>query len=150
MQLFHASPFKFEHFTLDHIGKGEGGIALGYGLYLSEDLKVARRFEDYFLSRYGQAHLYTVTLQAKRHEILDLDSDCKEPPPSETIDYQSLRDKKGDIEAFKKLLGMGIKGVRDYIQDDRGYVFLCVQPKFLRIDHCETRTLQPKQMGETQ
>ncbi|BDT74009.1 hypothetical protein os4_35620 (plasmid) [Comamonadaceae bacterium OS-4] len=150
MQLFHASPFKFEHFTLDHIGKGEGGIALGYGLYLSEDLKVARRFEDYFLSRCGQAHLYTVTLQAKRHEILDLDSDCKAQPPSERIDYQSIRTAKGDTKAFEKLLSMGFKGVRDFVQDDRGYVFLCVQPTFLRIDRCETRNLQPKRVGETQ
>lgn len=38
---FHGSPHKFDKFTLNHIGKGEGAQAYGWGLYFAENKKVA-------------------------------------------------------------------------------------------------------------
>lgn len=140
MQLFHASPFKFEHFTLDHLGQGEGGTALGLGLYLSEEFKVAERVARYLRSRTGTAYLYTVTLHASQDEILDLAKHWNKTVDHARwgrIDYPKMLNELGYAGAFEKLIEMGIKAVRDYEEDDRGHILLCVQPQHLRIDGCE-------------
>lgn len=41
MTVFHGSPFRFSKFTLDHIGKGEGAQAYGWGLYFASKKEVA-------------------------------------------------------------------------------------------------------------
>jgi hypothetical protein len=38
---YHGSPHTFQHFSLDHIGSGEGAQAYGWGLYFAEDRGVA-------------------------------------------------------------------------------------------------------------
>ncbi len=38
---YHGSPHKFDKFTLDHIGKGEGNQAYGWGLYFAGNKRVA-------------------------------------------------------------------------------------------------------------
>jgi hypothetical protein len=38
---YHGSPHKFDKFTLDHIGKGEGAQAYGWGLYFAGSKEVA-------------------------------------------------------------------------------------------------------------
>ncbi len=38
---YHGSPHHFEQFSLDHIGKGEGAQAYGYGLYFTDSQEVA-------------------------------------------------------------------------------------------------------------
>lgn len=49
---FHGSPFNFDQFTLDHIGKGEGAQAYGWGLY--------------FAGKRGVADFYRLTLSAQK------------------------------------------------------------------------------------
>lgn len=43
---FHGSPYRFSKFQLQHIGKGEGAQAYGYGLYFAENPKVAESYRD--------------------------------------------------------------------------------------------------------
>lgn len=143
MKLFHASPFKFEHFTLDHYGEGEGHCnkSLGYGLYLSEDYKVAKRAANYFKRKPVDAYIYTTKLQADPDEILDLTTHWRrtvDHPRWGHIDYPTMLCELGEQGAFKGLLKMGIKAVRDYEADDRGLILLCVQPQYLHIESCET------------
>jgi hypothetical protein len=38
---YHGSPYRFDKFTLDHIGKGEGAQAYGWGLYFAGSKEVA-------------------------------------------------------------------------------------------------------------
>jgi hypothetical protein len=38
---FHGTPFKFDKFSLEHLGKGEGAQAFGWGLYFAEKKDVA-------------------------------------------------------------------------------------------------------------
>lgn len=38
---FHGSPYKFDKFSLDHLGKGEGAQAYGWGLYFAGNREVA-------------------------------------------------------------------------------------------------------------
>ena len=43
---FHGTPHKFDKFTLDHIGKGEGAQAFGWGLYFAENKDVAQFYKE--------------------------------------------------------------------------------------------------------
>lgn len=43
---YHGSPFKFDRFTLDHIGAGAGTRQHGYGLYFAMNRKTAERYRD--------------------------------------------------------------------------------------------------------
>ena len=43
---YHGSPFKFDQFTLDHIGEGEGSQAYGWGLYFAGDKNVAEWYRE--------------------------------------------------------------------------------------------------------
>lgn len=43
---YHGTPHKFDKFTLDHIGKGEGAQAYGWGLYFAENKDVAEWYKD--------------------------------------------------------------------------------------------------------
>lgn len=44
--VFHGSPHNFKKFTLDHIGKGEGAQAFGWGLYFSSKKAVAEYYQN--------------------------------------------------------------------------------------------------------
>lgn len=41
---FHGSPYDFDQFSLDHLGKGEGGQAYGWGLYFAGEKSVAEHY----------------------------------------------------------------------------------------------------------
>lgn len=43
---YHGSPFKFDRFTLDHIGAGAGTRQHGYGLYFAINRKTAESYRD--------------------------------------------------------------------------------------------------------
>lgn len=43
---YHGSPYKFDKFTLDHIGKGEGAQAYGWGLYFAGDKNVSEWYRQ--------------------------------------------------------------------------------------------------------
>lgn len=43
---YHGSPHIFDKFTLDHIGKGEGAQAYGWGLYFAGDKAVAKFYRE--------------------------------------------------------------------------------------------------------
>jgi hypothetical protein len=42
---YHGSPHKFDKFSLDKIGTGEGAQAYGHGLYLAESPEVAQTYK---------------------------------------------------------------------------------------------------------
>lgn len=43
---WHGSPFHFDKFTLDHIGRGEGAQAYGWGLYFAGNKEVAEYYRE--------------------------------------------------------------------------------------------------------
>lgn len=43
---YHGSPYKFDKFTLEHIGKGEGAQSYGWGLYFAGKREVAEFYRD--------------------------------------------------------------------------------------------------------
>ena len=46
MTAWHGSPHKFDKFSLDKIGTGEGAQAYGHGLYLAESPDVAKGYQE--------------------------------------------------------------------------------------------------------
>tara|TARA_R110000822_G_scaffold31017_6_gene89937 strand:+ start:1422 stop:2498 length:1077 start_codon:yes stop_codon:yes gene_type:complete len=46
VKAFHGSPYKFDKFSLDYIGTGEGEQAYGHGLYFAENPDVARQYRE--------------------------------------------------------------------------------------------------------
>lgn len=44
--VYHGSPYKFDKFTLDHIGSGEGAQAYGWGLYFAGDKQIAEFYRN--------------------------------------------------------------------------------------------------------
>lgn len=53
---FHGSPFKFDKFTLDHIGEGEGQQAFGWGLYFSGSKEIADWYHKKLSAGYLSAY----------------------------------------------------------------------------------------------
>jgi hypothetical protein len=45
MTVFHGSPHRFDRFSLDKIGTGEGAQAYGHGLYFAEDPAIAGHYQ---------------------------------------------------------------------------------------------------------
>jgi hypothetical protein len=46
IRAFHGSPHKFDKFSMDRIGTGEGAQAYGHGLYFAENEATARSYRD--------------------------------------------------------------------------------------------------------
>jgi len=46
VRAYHASPYKFDEFSTDKIGTGEGAQMYGHGLYFAEEPDVARAYRD--------------------------------------------------------------------------------------------------------
>ena len=46
LEAFHGSPHKFDKFSMDQIGTGEGAQAYGHGLYFADSEQVARQYRD--------------------------------------------------------------------------------------------------------
>jgi hypothetical protein len=44
--VYHGSPHTFEAFSLEHIGKGEGAQAYGWGLYFAENRQIAKGYYE--------------------------------------------------------------------------------------------------------
>lgn len=62
---YHGTPHKFDKFTLDHIGKGEGAQAYGWGLYFAENKDVANWYKEK-LSEYE-----IITVRDKNGKIIE-------------------------------------------------------------------------------
>jgi hypothetical protein len=46
LEAFHGSPHKFDNFSMDQIGTGEGAQAYGHGLYFADSEDVAKQYRD--------------------------------------------------------------------------------------------------------
>ena len=42
--LYHGSVRDFEHFSPEFVGTGDGALTFGWGIYLTDNIKVARMF----------------------------------------------------------------------------------------------------------
>jgi hypothetical protein len=56
IEAYHGSPHKFEKFSMENIGTGEGAQAYGHGLYFADSEDVARGYRDDLNSLYSKPH----------------------------------------------------------------------------------------------
>jgi hypothetical protein len=55
--LYHGGPFKFDTFSIEHIGNGEGFHQFGWGIYFSDDIKLAKNYRN---KAYNKYELYSI------------------------------------------------------------------------------------------
>ena len=68
---YHGSPFDFDKFDLDFLGKGEGDQKYGRGSYLSEAKQIAERYKKKFPNDKQEGFLYKVNVDKPVDEFLD-------------------------------------------------------------------------------
>lgn len=73
---FHGTPHKFDKFSMDKIGTGEGAQAFGHGLYFAENPNVAKTYQK----KLGGARLLYKTEIPDPPEVLDWDRPLIENP----------------------------------------------------------------------
>lgn len=54
LEAFHGSPYKFDSFSMDQVGTGEGAQAYGHGLYFADSEDVAKQYRDQLRHRGGE------------------------------------------------------------------------------------------------
>lgn len=59
---YHGTPYKFDKFTLDNIGAGEGAQAHGWGLYFAEDKKVSEDYRERLRKGRSRGQLFKVDI----------------------------------------------------------------------------------------
>ncbi len=75
-RLFHGSPYKFDKFTTDKIGTGEGVQAFGWGLYFTELEGIARHYAEKlsnldFINYKAAKHVLDNLLEVSKNHSLD-------------------------------------------------------------------------------
>lgn len=69
----HVSPYEFDRFLEEFMGKGEGNQSFGWGFYFSNDEDVVDGYHRQFTDDNGQSHQYNVTLWPDKDEnLIDL------------------------------------------------------------------------------
>lgn len=59
---YHGTPHKFENFSLEHIGTGEGAQAHGWGLYFAQDRKVSEDYRNRLRTGRSRGQLFEVDI----------------------------------------------------------------------------------------
>ena len=75
---FHGSPHRFDRFSMDAMGTGEGNQSYGWGLYFASNREIAERYRVK-LSSNNKGQLYEVNIP-EAHEMLDWDKPLSEQP----------------------------------------------------------------------
>lgn len=78
--VYHGSPYKFDKFSLDHIGNGEGEQVYGWGLYFASNKNIAEFYRESLASINKESgQLYEVNIPEDT-EFLSWDKPLSEQP----------------------------------------------------------------------
>ena len=72
LEAFHGSPHKFDNFSMDQIGTGEGAQAYGHGLYFTDTEDIARGYRDGLAGSdgyYKGQRIADMGLPTENHEV---------------------------------------------------------------------------------
>jgi hypothetical protein len=117
-RVFHSSPnFISDKFSLKYIGTGEGNQRYGYGLYFTDNPKVAEHYTNSFKFRgHEKIYNYTVDIDAKEDELLNYDLSFEE---QSAYVKDKLKRLVEHIRSYKwKTYGDGTKG---QVVDSKGF-----------------------------
>ena len=84
---FHGTSYRFDNFSLSHVGNGQGAQTFGWGLYFATELAVAEFYKDKSelfassrgIASTGEKHLYEVDVPNK-NVLLDWNKSIEEQP----------------------------------------------------------------------
>lgn len=98
---YHGSPYKFDKFSLEHLGRGEGAQLFGYGLYFADN-KAVGDFYRKNLSKDGQ--LYQVDIDAEK--LLQWELPLSKQAEQEALaSIKQQLDDAGLLEHYEELIG---------------------------------------------
>ena len=109
---FHGTPHKFDEFSLDAIGTGEGAQAFGWGLYFAGKKSVAEFYRDtisagtrdqQIASKLGMPQTYETVLFS--NFLLDNNEDINDSIV-EMEDYATTARENGDNDSYNNITGM--------------------------------------------
>lgn len=116
MVAFHGSPYKFNKFSMDKIGTGEGAQAYGHGLYFAGDPGVAKSYQE----KLSKSPISSLTDEfnkleiggMKLHKVYDINGDWNLIEAAQ----------KNDIEGIKKIADDEIRRWGE-LANDPGYTY---------------------------
>lgn len=98
---FHGSPFRFDKFSLDHLGNGEGAQAYGWGLYFAGDKSVADWYRKTLAKRHSGNSL-TDEMSALLVDGKPLIDSFKIESDRELADFAKASDTQGALAYVEK------------------------------------------------
>lgn len=109
MTAWHGSPHKFDKFSLDKIGTGEGAQAYGHGLYLAESPDVAKNYAGALSAARANKPIGNVDLQ---QVYQNLPNDVPDSLLAARRDFRALHE-SGDLSAADR---------RDFLEAVKGNI----------------------------
>ena len=120
--VYHGSPLKFNQFTLDHMGEGEGSQVHGYGLYFAKNKEVAQGYKERISNQQGstQGTLYEAVIP-EEVEMLNEQNSYDEQSPEVKEALQKIKEhigRNGDAdidymdEVYPKHIPYAIKNIK--------------------------------------
>ena len=133
LPLYHGGPFKFDAFSIEHVGNGEGFHEFGWGMYFSDDIKLAKRYRD---KAYNKSELDSIN-----KKLADL---VKEIDKYRTGVYGKFTDPKG-YELKKEYDDLIGKRSNEIKKNNSLYEVIITKPNPLWIN-CEEKLTQNQQL----
>ena len=130
--VYHGSPLKFNQFTLDHMGEGEGSQVHGYGLYFAKNKEVAQGYKERISNQQGstQGTLYEAVIP-EEVEMLNEQNSYDEQSPKVKEALQKIKEhigRNGDAdidymdEVYPKHIPYAVKNIK-YQLAQAGYEY---------------------------
>ena len=130
--VYHGSPLRFNQFTLDHMGEGEGSQVHGYGLYFAKNKEVAQGYKERISNQQGskQGTLYEAVIP-EEVEMLNEQNSYDEQSPKVKEALQKIKEhigRNGDAdidymdEVYPKHIPYAVKNIK-YQLAQAGYEY---------------------------
>ena len=111
---FHGTPHRFDKFTLDHIGTGEGAQAFGWGLYFAESKDVAEFYRSKLASP-GTGRAATDAVRVRGVPLADL------PPDERGAAHRFIGVPQADVAALAERSITKLRGLADLASSGKDY-----------------------------
>ena len=143
---YHGSPYRFDKFTLDHIGSGEGAQAYGWGLYFAGNKEVAEYYRTALSHKAfdigPEAERLGIPLNAggRAEVIRQANTDADAATAAQRVQYANAASRSLSVEKIAEL----ISGVREK-RKGQLYEVTIPEPKTM-LDWDKPLSEQPEQV----
>lgn len=111
---YHISPYKFDKFNINTVGKGMGTSLWGYGIYFTKELSTIKYYYDLMIEGYKKLYLYIVQINGNIKNEFEKVTDLTAGEI-----YYNLAEEYGEQIASKKMVrNYHIDGITYYTHED--------------------------------